>query len=382
MDSIRIAFVHNFCSHYVAKFFESFARFYDVDYYFCTRGDEWYWLEPNGVMIGDFQHLFLPRFRIGRTCINPTLPIELLRGNYDVYIKCINGRFALPMTYLVAKLRRKPFILWTGIWCRLQTPFHRLFFPFTRFIYRHADAIVVYGEHVKYYLLSEGVRSERIFVAPPAVDNQFYNKKVSEKEKEKTRQHLGIGPEQKIILYVGRLEQSKGLQYLLRAFAALERDDAVLVLAGAGSYRGQLETHVRERGLIDRVRFPGYVPPEETVHYYASAWVSVLPSITTREFKEPWGLVVNEAFNQGLPVIVTDSVGAAAGGLVKHRENGFVIPERNHEGLAQALQSILDDIDLRRRLGNNTRRSIAVWSQDQRLQGLRKAIAYVLNKEH
>ena len=52
----------------------------------------------------------------------------------------------------------------------------------------------------------------------------------------------------------------------------------------------------------------------------------VLPSVPTRDFREPWGLVVNEAFNQGVPVIATDAVGAVAGGLVRHERTGLVVP--------------------------------------------------------
>ena len=118
---------------------------------------------------------------------------------------------------------------------RLQTPFHRLAWPLTRYIYRHADAIVVYGEHVKRYLMSEGVPGERIFVAAHAVENEAYNRPVSEEEKQALRQQLGIAPDKKVVLYLGRLEEVKGLPYLLEAFASLQRDDALLVLAGTGS---------------------------------------------------------------------------------------------------------------------------------------------------
>ena len=125
------------------------------------------------------------------------------------------------------------------------------------------------------------------------------------------------------------------------------------------------------------MHFPGYVPPEKTVPYYAIAWVYVLPSITTPYFKEPWGLVVNEAFNQGVPVIATDAVGAAAGELVQDGGNGFIVPERDSAALAQALQRILDDPDLRKQLGQGARRIIAGWDNERMVMGFRQAIEYV-----
>src|SRR2546429_3880660 len=50
------------------------------------------------------------------------------------------GRFALPAAYLVARSKRVPFLLWTGLWSRVDTPLHRRIFALTRFLYRHADA--------------------------------------------------------------------------------------------------------------------------------------------------------------------------------------------------------------------------------------------------
>jgi glycosyltransferase involved in cell wall biosynthesis len=261
---------------------------------------------------------------------------------------------------------------------RLQTPFHRLAFPLTRFIYHHSDAIVVYGEHVKRYLVSEGVPAERIFVAAHAVDNDAHAIKVREDEVAALRQKHKIGPRQKVVLYLGRLEEVKGLSYLLNAFASLQRDEEVLVLAGTGSERPFLERSAEDLGIADRVRFTGYISPENAVPYYALAYVFVLPSITLPAGKELWGLVINEAFNQGVPVIATDAVGAAAGGLVQDGVNGFVVAERNVEPLRQALQLILEDTELRERLSTNAKQTISKWDNENMVLGFRQAIAYVL----
>lgn len=378
--SKKIAFITNICPHYRVQTFETLARYHQVDYYFFSAGDEWYWQQQHGTRTGHFSYKYLPGFRLGRTRITPILPWELWRGDYDVYIKCILGRFALPITYLIARLKRKPFILWTGIWMRLQTRFHRISWPLTRYIYRHADAIVVYGEHVKRYLVSEGVLAERIFVAAHAVDNNMYNYRVSEEEKNMLRHRLNILPEQKVVLYLGRLVQEKGLTYLIEAFASLRCTDAVLLIVGTGPEKERLESLVSHYNLADRVRFAGYVPPEKTLPYYALAWVYVLPSVTTPHGKEPWGLVVNEAFNQGVPVIASEAVGAAAGGLVQNGVNGFIVPERDSAALARSLQCVLDDADVREKLSRNARRTIAGWDNERMVMGFREAIEYVTKR--
>ena len=370
---MKVAFITHYCTHYRVKTYETLARYVDVDFYFYSQGDEWYWLDEHGIEKGVFNYEYLPGFTFGRTRITPTLPLKLLQTDYDVYIKCINGRFVLPMTYAIARLRQKPFVLWTGIWTRLQTLGHRLIFPFTRYVYRHSDAIVTYGEHVRRYLLEEGVPDNRIFVTRHAVDNSVYNRTATESERRHLRDGLGIFPEQKVVLYLGRLVPEKGIPYLMKAVTNLG-DDVVLVIAGTGTDQDRLETLAHRLGIDRRVRFTGYVAPENTVLYYAVADVYVLPSITTRLFKEPWGLVVNEAFNQGVPVIATDAVGAAAGGLVENGVNGFVVPEGNSRAIEEKLSLILTDSALRDRLSRNAQATMTDWDNEHMVSGFLSAI--------
>jgi glycosyltransferase involved in cell wall biosynthesis len=90
----------------------------------------------------------------------------------------------------------------------------------TRWIYRHADAIVAEGVHVRSYLVEQGVQADKIFVARPAVDNSLYSPVVSSEEKARCRANLSLNG-RKVVLYLGRLEESKGIEYLIRAFAQL-----------------------------------------------------------------------------------------------------------------------------------------------------------------
>lgn len=381
-SDVKIAFVTNFCPHYRIKTFETLAQYYNTDYYFFSAGDEWYWQQQHGVKTGNFNYEYLPGFRIGNTRITPTLPLKLWSKNYDAYIKCINGRFALPITFLISRLKGKPFILWTGIWMRLRTPFHTLAWPLTRYIYHHADAIVVYGDHVKEYLIREGVARERIFVAAHAVDNVQYNQYVPEAERSATRERLGIETYHKVVLFLGRLEMIKGVSYLLEAFARLNRTDTVLVYAGDGSQKTYLQSRAAELGISSQVRFTGHVPIEKTLSLYAIADVAVLPSVTMPYGKELWGLVVNEAFNQGLPVIATSAVGAAAGGLIQHGVNGMIVPERNVQALTDALQHILNDPALRDHLSRNAITTISEWTNERMVLGFRQAIDYAITSAY
>jgi len=375
----KVGFVHNFASHYRTKVFEALSRMCDVEFYFYSDGGEWYWQRSHGVArkTGFVFHA-LRGFWLGRTRVTPGLVPALLFRKYNVFIKCINGKFALPLTYVIARLRRVPFVLWTGLWHRVDTPFHRLAFPLTRHIYQHADAVVAYGEHVRRYLISEGVDPARIFLASQAVDNEYYRKVVPLAEQLALRSQYAIPRDKKIVLFLGRLEAGKGLEFLLEAFAQTKPSEAVLVLCGTGHEEAMLRSLAKRLAIEDRVRFIGHVPTSEAVLFYSISWVAVLPSVTTPTFKEPWGLTVNETFNQAVPVIATDAVGAAAGGLLRNGRNGFVVPERDAAALREALETVLTNQRLRNQLGANAANDVTEWTQQRMAAGFRDAVAFVM----
>ena len=129
------------------------------------------------------------------------------------------------------------------------------------------------------------------------------------------------------MLFVGRLEQEKGVRRAARGLAARRPGPgARLALAGRGPLAPARRTRAGASGRL------GYVGRSELPALYAAADVLVLPSVRTATFMEPWGLVVNEAMLQSTPVIASDAVGAAAGGLVRDGRNGLVFPAGDAAG--------------------------------------------------
>ena len=388
-DAVRVCFVSNFNSFYLKPVYEILADQpdLDVDFYFYSKGGEKYWLPEHGVTVAERQ-TYLNGFSIFGTRITPGLFPILFRGGHDVYIKCVNGRFALPVTYLAARLRGRPFVLWTELWTRYTTPGHRLGWPLARHIYRNADAIIATGAHVKDYLISEGVDADRVEVVPFAVDNALFSVDVPEADKGALRQQLGITSDAPVVLYLGRFSVEKGIDDLLQAFAKDIRDaadaDTILVLAGAGVEGARLQALAQNLGIEDRVRWAGYVQASETVTYYAISSVMVLASVELPFYKETWGLTVNEAMNQGVPVIVSDKVGAGAGGLVLDGETGLIVPERDPAALARALRRVLSDDALRSVLSQAGRARVADRTQSKMALGfaaaIRKAVARVSDR--
>ncbi len=96
----------------------------------------------------------------------------------------------------------------------------------------------------------------------------------------------------------------------------------------------------------------GDLDPRALRNFYGAADVLVMPSVRTRSFREPWGLVANEAMLQRTPVIATDAVGAAAGGLVRDGRTGLVTPAGDADALARALVRLAGDPALREQLGS------------------------------
>ena len=103
----------------------------------------------------------------------------------------------------------------------------------------------------------------------------------------------------------------------------------------------------------------------------------VVPSIATRTFREPWGLVVNEAMNQGLAVIASDAVGAAAGGLVRDGDNGLVVPAGDSGALAAAIARLADDPRCARGWARARREDVRAYSHDAWADGFSRALASV-----
>ncbi len=288
-------------------------------------------------------------------------------GRYRAVICGMSGRVALPAAYLGARRAGVPFVLWATIWAHPRTPAHALSWLPTRALYRRADAVVTYGPHVSAYVADRRGRSDDVFVAAQSVSGEHFGQPISDEERAAARQRAGARGDGALFLFVGRLEREKGLGTLLDAWqrAGLE-SDAVLAFVGDGPLR----TAVDAAGTIAL----GFVGQDELPALYAAADALVLPSIDTATFREPWGLVANEAMHQGTPVLASDSVGAVAGGLVRDGRNGLVFPAGDPDALAVRLQTLARAPELRAELGRAAREDVAPYTPSAWAEGVARAL--------
>lgn len=285
-------------------------------------------------------------------------------GRYRAVIAGTAGRMALPAAWRGARRARIPFVLWSALWAHPRTPAHALGLPLMRHLYRTADAVVAYGPHVAAYVRSRGAGN--VHIAPQAVDNDFWSSPADGPPPEP------LGDRDFKAVFVGRASREKGLRVLRDAWRAsgLESTLAALVLVGVGSE----PPWIRAGGAATPVGV-GVLPPPQVRNFYAHADVVVIPSIATASFREPWGLVANEAMNQSTPIIASDAVGAAAGGLVRHERNGLVVPAGDAAALGTALRRLRDDSALRERLGRHAARDVAPYTFGAWAAGFAGALA-------
>ncbi len=225
-------------------------------------------------------------------------------------------------------------------------------------LFRRVSALLAIGRLNADFYRAYGAPDSKLFFVPYAVDNDFFFSKAGEllPRRMELKRDIEVPPECPVILYSGKLVAWKRPFDLLKAFEQMSKSQrAALVYVGDGPLRSELEHYVGETGL-SHVYFLGFQNQTALPRYFAMADIFVLPS----DF-EPWGLAVNEAMCFGLPVIVSDQVGAGPD-LVRQGTNGFVYPVGRVGVLAELLGRLVANPDETGRMGESSRQLIESWS--------------------
>ena len=310
--------------------------------------------------------------------IKPSFQSVIKFAAFDIWIKCINNPVYVFWLLLWAKILHKKFILWTGTWYLPNTLSGKLRRIFYKGLYQGSDAIVTYGNHVKRYLVeSEKIKDDKIFCAYQVVDNDKFNRKVSTKEIDNVRKRLDLPRNKEIILCVARLENEKGVIEVLDSYYRMNNHEIALVYVGEGKLKEKLQKRIKKLNLKN-VRFTGAIPNNSLVPFYAASSIMCLFSKTSKfSNKEPWGVVLNEAMNQGVPCIASDSVGAAVGGLVRDGYNGFIVPEGDIDALRKTIEYYFENRSLQTGMRKNCKETISSWTYDFMIKGFSNAIHHV-----
>ena len=176
-------------------------------------------------------------------------------------------------------------------------------------------------------------------------------------QKQQMKAQLGIPDGAYVILFCGRLSKEKRPMDLLEAYRRVSSPHKALIFVGDGELRPLLQDFVDSHSL-DSVSLFGFQDRREIPRFYAISDVLVLPSS-----RETWGMVVNEAMCFGLPVVVSDQVGAASD-LVMHGKNGFIFPAGDVEALANNIKQLMElSEEERSAMGTLSSDLIKEWSE-------------------
>jgi glycogen(starch) synthase len=208
--------------------------------------------------------------------------------------------------------------------------YHPWIRPVVRFVLRHADSIIAISEGLK-ALAEPLVPGTPIHVIPFGIDRSVFYPA----EKPPPGPPLSL-------LFVGRLVEQKALPVLLEALALIRREgiDVRLAIVGDGPQRAALEALALKIGLQGEVDFLGWLDRADVPEFYRRAHIFVLPS-----YVESFGQVMLEAMACGLPVVTTYPSNMA--NLVKHEENGLLVPAGDSRALADAVGRLATDAELR-----------------------------------
>jgi glycosyltransferase involved in cell wall biosynthesis len=207
-----------------------------------------------------------------------------------------------------------------------------------------SDALfIAVSKFLRGQLLEQGFPAERVLVKYTGVDTNKFRPASTE--------------DTPIILFVGRLVEFKGTEFLIRAASEVQRQspEVELVLIGDGPLRKDLERLAKQS--LRRYRFLGVRTPEEVCNWMNRASVLCMPSVTMRSGEaEGFGMVCAEAQAVGKPVIAFASGGISE--IISHANTGFLAAERDWQALAGYLMTLLQSSELRERFGRAARESI------------------------
>jgi len=221
-----------------------------------------------------------------------------------------------------------------------------LFKKLQHFVVKNADFITANTEATKNELMGRFPECKpKIEIIPMGVDSDFFRKLKVKKPAKYSKN--------KILLFVGRLSDQKGLQYLIDALPEVVRKEpaAKLLIIGEGPFKAELEQKIDKTNAKDYVEFLGSLPASEAAKYHNYADVFVLPSLANKTGTEALGLALMEAMSSGCAVIGTNVGGIPS--LIKNGHNGILVPQKDSRELAKAIIMLLKNRKKAETIGKN-----------------------------
>ena len=238
-----------------------------------------------------------------------------------------------------------------------------------RTFYRSFSRLLFVGERSREHFRRLGVADERLVFSPYCVDTSPFDASEERRRalRDAARSELGLGPQERVLLFSGKLSERKGVMTLMQSLKRIPAPERpAVVFLGDGVLANELRSAAQQDPRVE-ARFPGFRNQSQLSPYYHAADALVLPSLR----HETWGLVVNEALHHGVPCIASDAVGCAPD-LVVPGVTGETFEAGSVARLAEAIRKCLrrtDDVELR----SACRARVAAYSIRSAAEGIARA---------
>lgn len=217
------------------------------------------------------------------------------------------------------------------------------------FLYRNTDKIIFISHQVKDEFLSSGpdIDPKKITVVHNSIPPHSLSLETGN-----LRRSYSVPPGNLLLAYTGRLVPEKGIDVLIDAIRVVGQTDFTLCIAGTGTplYEKYLKEKVTSLGLGKKIIFAGFI--EDIPAFIRQTDIGIAPSIC----REAFGLSIIEFMQAGKAVITTNN--GAQNEFISSGENGILIPPSDPEALASAIEQLINDEELRQRLGKNAREKV------------------------
>lgn len=339
---------------YRRPLFDLLADAWDLTVVFCVAAKPFRRWDTSSALDGArFRACVLPHVRFGPVVVNRGLLAAIRRQRYDVFVVGVIDLITLPqvlMLLLASRIQGVPLVVCeeffpTSWYARRRTA--RTADAVRRFIYRRTAAFATWNPKAQEYLIACGVNPSHVFSGPHAYP---------------TDDAPPSAPTGRTFVTLAYFLPRKGIDILIRAFQRVHGDGIRLTIAGGGP----AEEALRAVAAGDeRISFAGFLNEEGKRELLGDAYAFVLPTQW-----DPWALVVNEAFAQRVPAVITDAAGVSG---VAHGA-AIVVPAGDEDALRAAMQRLVDDPTLREELAVETTRVAAQWTFEAQAAPLREAV--------
>lgn len=216
-----------------------------------------------------------------------------------------------------------------------------------------ADYVVTVDQRLKDYITSElNYPTDKIEIMHNAVDTDRFSP-VTEEQQRALKKELGFGAESFVVMVPRRLVEKNGVVYAVRAMKHLKKENVRMLIAGDGPERSQI---TKEAESDSRICMAGMISHDRIAPYYKMVDIVLIPSITSHGIQEATSLSMLEGMACGKVAICSNIGGMRE--IIQNMKTGILTEEKQPEEIAKAIETTIENPDLRPKIGNEARKYV------------------------